>query len=48
VACGLLGEDLMKGTGIARDPVRGAALLKKACEQGVERACRDLVEGGAP
>jgi TPR repeat protein len=34
VACGLLGENLMKGTGVGRDPVRGAGLLKKACEQG--------------
>jgi len=48
VACGLLGENLMKGTAIARDPVRGAALLKKACEQGVGRACKDLAEGGVP
>jgi serine/threonine-protein kinase len=46
VACGLLGEDLVVGTGTSADRDRGVALLKKACGGGVDRACKKLGENG--
>jgi serine/threonine-protein kinase len=46
LACSLLGENLVAGTGTSVDRDRGLALLKKACAGGVERACRKLGETG--
>jgi uncharacterized protein len=44
LACGLLGEDLLAGIGIGVDRERGITLLKKACDGGVDRACKKLLE----
>jgi serine/threonine-protein kinase len=44
LACGLLGEDLLGGLGIGADRERGMTLLKKACDGGVDRACKKLSE----
>jgi len=46
VACGMLGEDLLAGTGTSVDRAKGTALLKKACEGGFDRACKKLGESG--
>ena len=43
-ACGLLGEDLLAGSGTSVDRAKGTALLKKACAGGFERACKKLGE----
>jgi TPR repeat protein len=45
MACGLLGENLLAGIGIGVDRERGITLLKKACEGGVDRACKKIAEG---
>jgi len=44
LACELLGEDLLGGIGIGVDRERGITLLKKACDGGVDRACKKLAE----
>jgi TPR repeat protein len=44
MACGLLGENLLAGIGISADRERGITLLKKACDGGVDRACKKLSE----
>jgi serine/threonine-protein kinase len=44
LGCELLGEDLVRGIGIGVDRERGIALLKKACDGGVDRACKKLAE----
>jgi TPR repeat protein len=44
MACGLLGENLLRGIGIGVDRERGITLLKKACDGGVDRACKKLAE----
>jgi serine/threonine-protein kinase len=45
-ACGSLGESLLTGNGTSVDRAKGTALLEKACEGGVEGACKKLGEGG--
>jgi TPR repeat protein len=44
LACELLGEDLLGGIGIGADREKGITLLKKACDGGVDRACKKLSE----
>jgi TPR repeat protein len=40
MGCGQLGAMLLKGgQGVPRDPARGRAFLKKACEGGYAAAC---------
>jgi hypothetical protein len=42
-----LGENLLAGIGIGVDRDRGMTLLKKACDGGVDRACKELA-GATP
>jgi len=44
--CTLLGENLLAGRGAGVDRARGIALLERACRGRVERACRELGDGG--
>ena len=46
-ACGMLGHNLLTGTGASPDPTRGIALLEKGCKGGDDPACKELVEAGA-
>ena len=36
-----------KGTGVAKDPAKATALLKKSCERGFEEACNSLKTAAA-
>jgi len=47
VACGMLGENLIKGTGTSADRAKGTALLERACERGFDWSCKKLGEGSA-
>jgi serine/threonine protein kinase/TPR repeat protein len=48
-ACGMLGKNLIAGIGVsAPDPVRGMALLRKACAGGYADACKEVGDSGAP
>jgi TPR repeat protein len=44
-ACGMLGENLIKGNGASADREKGTALRAKACKGGVRQACGKLAEG---
>jgi hypothetical protein len=39
---------VLVGSKKSEDVARGTALLKKACEGGVDRACKKLAGGGPP